>query len=47
MNAPFMVCFVACIGLGVYALYRWNLERSEDWHLIHGPADGCIECEGK
>lgn len=48
MNAPFILCFVACIAAGFYALYLRNLERTEaEYHLMHGPADGCIECEGK
>ncbi|CAH0232314.1 hypothetical protein SRABI26_02680 [Arthrobacter sp. Bi26] len=47
MNASFIVCLVACIGLGVYALYLRNLDRADEYHLLHGPASDCIECEGK
>lgn len=47
MNAPFVVCLVACIGLGVYALYVRGLDRWDEYHLMHGPASGCVECEDK
>lgn len=46
-NAAFLVCFVACIGLGVYALYAHRLDRMDEYHLMHGPASNCVECEGK
>ena len=48
MNAPFFLCLMACIGCAVYAAYRRNLERTPaPYHLMHGPNDGCVECEGK
>jgi hypothetical protein len=47
MNAPFVVCLVAWIGLGIYALYLRNLERPGVYHLMHGPDSNCVECEGK
>lgn len=49
MNASFIICLVACIGLGVYAAYLRNIERAEPgpYHLMHGPKSNCVECEGK
>lgn len=50
MNAPFIVCFVLCIGFGIAALYFNHLDRmdaAEDYHLMHGPNSGCADCESK
>lgn len=47
MNASFLVVLVMAIGFGAYALYARHLDRLDDYHLMHGPAAGCIECEGK
>ena len=48
MNAPVIICLVACIFAGVYSLYLRNLERTPAaYHLMHGPNDGCIDCESK
>lgn len=49
-NAPVIVCLVMCIGFAVYARYRRNLEAAPsftEFHLMHGPRSGCVECEGK
>lgn len=48
MNAPVILCLVACIFAGMYALYLRNLERpAAEYHIFHGPASDCVECEGK
>ena len=31
---------------GVGILWAVRADRA-DWHLMHGPNDGCLECEGK
>jgi len=43
--------FVAVLALGFLVAIPWAifLDR-RDWseaHLLHGPDDGCLECEGK
>lgn len=48
MSAPFFVCLVGCVVYAVYAAYRRNLERpAAEYHLFHGPASKCVECESK
>lgn len=51
MNAPFIVCLVLCIGFGVESVRRLRLDRApqpiDPYHLLHGPNDGCLECEAK
>lgn len=47
MNAPFLICLVLCIGFGVAALYFRRLDRAAEYHLMHGPNAGCLECEDK
>jgi hypothetical protein len=49
-----VVILAACIGAAVYARYLSKVERAyrdwadiREWHLLHGPTDGCPECEGK
>jgi hypothetical protein len=47
MNAPFLVCFVLCIGFAVAAVRAIRLDRADEYHLMHGPNSGCVECEDK
>ena len=48
MNAPVIVCLVACIAAAMYALYLRNLERvPAEYHIYHGPKSGCADCESK
>ena len=50
MNAAFMVCLVLCIAAGVAALWASHLDRMDaaaEYHLMHGPNDGCVDCEDK
>lgn len=42
-----LLCIVLASSFGVFALYARRLDRIDDYHLLHGPASGCIECEGK
>lgn len=50
MNAPFLICLVMCIAFGVESVRRWRLDQAAQpvsYHLMHGPNDGCVECEDK
>ncbi len=47
MNWTHLLGLVLRVGFGVYALYARSLDRAAEYHLLHGPADGCLECEGK
>lgn len=47
MSTPLLICLVLCIGFGVAALRAIRLDRADEYHLMHGPASGCVECEGK
>lgn len=43
-------CIVLCVFFGVASLRRWRSDRAAKpapYHLMHGPKDGCWECEGK
>ena len=42
-----LFCILLFIGFGVYALYDRRLDAADEYHLIHGPSDGCPECESK
>jgi hypothetical protein len=48
-----VLILAACIGAAVYARYLSNLDRTDgwadirEWHLLHGPTAGCVECEAK
>jgi hypothetical protein len=48
-----LLCLVLCIGFGMEALRRLRIDRAtriagaDEYHLMHGPNDGCVECEGK
>lgn len=48
MSIPFFICVLACVGCGVYAAYRNNLERNwSEYHIAHGPRSGCVDCQDK
>lgn len=50
MSVPFFLCLIGCIFLGVYAMYRRNLERPvtvDEYHIFHGPNSDCVDCEDK
>jgi hypothetical protein len=54
MSVPFFLCLLACIGAAVYARYLSNRDRADrdwadirEWHLLHRPTAGCLECAGK
>jgi len=40
-----VVALAAFAFVGIFWALR--LDRMDDYHLMHGPAAGCIECEGK
>jgi hypothetical protein len=44
MNAPVIILLVACVFTAVWYFRERNLD---EYHLLHGPDDGCPECEGK
>jgi hypothetical protein len=44
MNAPVIILLVACVFAFVWSLRARNLDA---YHLMHGPNDGCVECEDK
>jgi hypothetical protein len=46
MNASFIACLVLFIGFAVAIPWAIRNDRA-DWHLLHGPADGCLECADK
>lgn len=54
MNALFLICLILCIAAGVAAVRADRMDRAErewgdirEWHLLHGPDSGCVECEAK
>lgn len=44
MNAPVIVLLVGVVFAAVWFFRERNLDA---YHLMHGPNDGCLECEGK
>lgn len=46
MSVAILVCVVLLIGFGVAILPAMRAGR-DDFHLLHGPDSGCVECEGK
>lgn len=43
-----MIALVLAMAVIAGAFIRWAIANDEfDAHLIHGPLDGCMECEGK
>lgn len=43
MNWSFLICLVLLIGFGVAILPARRADLTE-YHLAHGPSDGCLEC---
>ena len=37
----------ATICAAVWAVWARRLDRADEYHLMHGPNSGCIECEDK
>lgn len=37
----------AAVFAGVGIAYARRLDRMDEYHLMHGPNDGCPECDGK
>ena len=43
-----MIALVLAAAVMAAVFIRWALANDElDSHLLHGPADGCIECVSK
>ena len=47
MSWGVLLCLVLMVGFGVAILPAMRADRADEWHLLHGPNDGCVECEGK
>ncbi len=50
MNWTHFLGILLLIGFGVAALRARRLDLADDYaeyHLMHGPRSGCVECEGK
>jgi hypothetical protein len=47
MSWPVLLVLVLAVGFGVASLRALALDRADEYHLLHGPNDGCAECEGK
>jgi hypothetical protein len=47
MSWPVLLCLVLCIGFGVAIPWARRRDRVDEYHLMHGPHGGCVECEGK
>lgn len=49
MNGIHFIVAVLALGFMVAIPWAMFLDRrdQDDWHLLHGPNDGCPECEGK
>jgi hypothetical protein len=43
----FILCLVLAVAFGVAIAPARRLDRLDDYHLMHGPDSGCVECEGK
>lgn len=46
MTWPVLICLVLCVGFGVAIPWARRADRAE-YHLMHGPNSGCVECEDK
>lgn len=43
-----MTALILAAAVMAAVFIRWALANDElDAHLLHGPLDGCLECEGK
>lgn len=48
-----LLVIAALVGLGLAIGPAIRLDRADqwadirEWHLLHGPTDGCVECEEK
>lgn len=47
MNWSFLICLILAIGFAVAIPWARRADRADEYHLMHGPDTGCIECEGK
>jgi hypothetical protein len=47
MSWAILLCLVLLVGFGVAILPAMRSDRMAEYHLMHGPNDGCVECEGK
>ena len=42
-----LLCTVLACGFLARMLWAFQQDRLDDYHLMHGPNDGCLECEDK
>ena len=42
-----LLILAAAVFAAVAIPYARRLDRADEFHLMHGPQSGCIECEGK
>jgi hypothetical protein len=47
MSWAILLVLVLMVGFGVAILPAMRADREDDYHLMHGPDSGCLECEGK
>jgi hypothetical protein len=47
MSWAILLVLVLMVGFGVAILPAMRADREDEYHLMHGPNDGCVECEGK
>jgi len=47
MNWTHFVVIIMMIGFAVAIPYARRLDRADEFHVMHGPRSGCVECEGK
>lgn len=46
MSWPILACLVLCVGFGVAIPAAIRADR-RDYHLMHGPDSGCLDCQDK
>jgi len=47
MSWPTLLCVVLAAVFATLSLRALALDRADEYHLMHGPTSGCVECEGK
>lgn len=47
MSVGTLLVLVLLVGFGVAIARAIRLDAANEYHLLHGPSDGCVECEGK
>ncbi|GAP53837.1 hypothetical protein AHiyo6_04020 [Arthrobacter sp. Hiyo6] len=49
MNWSVLIVLVLCVGFGVAIPWALRADRADyaEFHLMHGPQSGCLECADK